>query len=54
MIVFRLINQHWKVDDIALDPQQADQAVTSVRKMASVMNAALDFLAAYQTGNNRH
>ncbi|MEO1996696.1 MAG: hypothetical protein ABGZ17_15620, partial [Planctomycetaceae bacterium] len=53
MIVFRLINQHWKVDDIALDPQQADQAVTSVRKMASVMNAALDFLAAYQTGNKQ-
>ena len=53
MIAFRLIDEHWKVDDIALDPQQDNEAVTSVRKMAAVMNTALNFLATYQTGDKQ-
>jgi len=53
IIAFRLIDQHWRVDDIAFDPQRTDQAVTSVLKMAAVMNAALDFLNTYQSGDKQ-
>ena len=48
LMTLRLIDGHWKIDDMQVASKREADNIPSVRKLASVMNATVAFYEAYQ------
>ncbi len=51
ILSYKLLNGHWKVNDIAVESKQDQEHIPSVLKTATVVRAAAQFLDAYNAGD---
>jgi hypothetical protein len=51
IVTFKLLEEGWRVHDLAVESRKDGEHIPSLQKMASAMSAALDFLDAYAQGD---
>lgn len=51
MLSFKLMDGHWRVNDVAVESKRDQEHIPSVKKTAKVIRAAVQFLDAYNAGD---